>query len=566
MPPGNGSLPSSSSKLAFSMNKALKEHFQLLMPIVLICALLSGIFLPIYSDEVVTKFKIARFFLEEGKMLSFYPQCTTTVGHDVALVFYPAAILISAIYAYLDPLGLRISGIALALIWFALLAYWCFRQSKDRWIGRFTLLSAFASLGVLPYLWVMARPEQFMLLPIIIFCVAAMYPARNRGRWQQTGTAIILAMLGSVFFYAHSKSIFFTPFFLVAAWISTRTFHPLVRTALTIYMIALSVQALRNSSLLGECTDAPAIQALLNANSLMPSQLFNNPNTFFGLIWENTIQFPQRLLKHLTFSPVFQSGWLPPLTDEKLLTPWVNPLIHYALLILVIGSHLLALGASLRSLIQRKFSDAIMLAGALAAADFINIMLFNLQNFYAGIQYVPISIIILTILLPITLDSSKYLALKICTKVTYACVVGLSLISLFILFYLITPTLIKNSNYENASIPGQPLSIPLIGVEKHLKSIKELGERCHIPESNAEHIVIDHMTYFYYMKNKAPAHVLYISEEGYGGDLTGGRLLPFLKQQNSPGIITRCDWMPADFRSNELKNDRDYCCVNLKNQ
>lgn len=548
------------------MNKALKPHFQLLMPMVLACALLSGIFLPIYSDEVVTKFKIARFFLEDGKMLSFFPQCTTTVGHDVALVFYPAATLISAIYAYLGPLGLRISGIVLALIWFALLALWCTRQSKTYWIGRFTLLSAFASLGVLPYLWVLARPEQLMFLPIIIFCIAAMHPPVNIGRWQQSGIVLVLALLGSIFFYAHSKSIFFTPFFITAAWISTRTSHTLFRAALTIYIIALSMQALRNASLLGSCTDAPAIQAMVNANSLMPSQLFNDPYNFLGSIWENTTQFPQRMLAHLTFTADFQSGWLPPLGNENSLLRWVNLPIRYAILFLVLASHLFALGVTLKSLLQRKFSDPTLLAGLLAAANLLNIMLFNLQNFYAGIQYVPISIIILALILPKTFESSKYFALKICARMVHACMIVLSLISLSILFYLVTPNIVANSDYESASIPGQPMSIPVMGTENHLRSIQELGKLCHIPEIDAQHIVVDHMTYFAYLRNKGPIHVLYVSEGGYGGDLTQGKLLPFLREKNSPGIITRCDWMPNDFRKNEIKNDRGYCCVNFKSQ
>ncbi|WP_244858235.1 hypothetical protein [Pseudomonas sp. PP3] len=548
------------------MNKALKEHFQLLMPMVFICALLSGIFLPIYSDEVVTKFKIARFFLEEGQMLSFFPQCTTTVGHEVAWVFYPAAALISSIYAYLGPLGLRISGIALALIWFALLAYWCLRQSKNSWSGHFTLLAALGSLGVLPYLWVLSRPEQFMFLPILIFCIAAMHPPINVGRWQQVGGTIALAVLGSVFFYAHSKTIFFTPFFLASAWISTRNFNVFLRTALIIYIIALSVQVLRNASLLGGCTDAPAIQAMLNANSLMPSQLLKDPYTFFSLIWENTIQFPHRLLVHLTFTPDFQSGWLPPLSDDNALLRWINPLIYYTLFLLVIGTHLFALGIALKSLVQRNISSATLLAALLAAADLINIMLFKLQNFYAGTQYIPISIIILALLLPKILETSKYATFNTGIRIAHVFITGLSLTSLFILFYSITPTLIKNSDYEYASIPGQPLSIPVMGVENHIKSIQELGKLCHIPESNAKHVVVDHMTYFHYLKDKSPTHVLYVSELGYGGDLTDGKLLPFLKKQNSPGIITRCEWMPKDFKNNQQKNDRGYCCINLNNQ
>ncbi len=75
------------------------------------------------------------------------------------------------------------------------------------------------------------------------------------------------------------------------------------------------------------------------------------------------------------------------------------------------------------------------------------------------------------------------------------------------------------------------------------------------------HVVVDHMTYFAYLKDRSPIHVLYISEFGYDGDLLNGKLLPFLKERNSPGLITRCEREPNEFRDAQRHNDRGYCCV-----
>lgn len=545
------------------MFKDINKKILLLMPIVLVCALLSGLFLPVYSDEIVTKFYMARFFLENGQMLSFFPQCTNTVGHDVAWVFYPAAILISSVYAYLEPFGLRVSGVALALVWFVLLAYWCFRQSEERWTERFTLLAACAALGVMPYLWVFSRSEQFMLLPILICCIAALYlPAQSR-KWRQFAVVGMLSLLVSVFFYAHPKSLFFTPFFLAAVWISTRGLKTLVRAGLCLYVIALSVQVLRNSNLLGSCQDAPAVQAMLTANSLMPGMLLNDPVAFFGVVWENINLFPQRMLTHLTFSPTFQSGWLPPLAGGSGLVPWLNPLIHYTLFSLVVGSHLLAMGLAVIHLLLRRMSAALLLAALLAAGDLANIALYKLQNFYAGIQYIPLSIVIVVLLFQSLPGVRSWFVTRMVQSLILPFVVGLSLASLFTLFYLVTPNLLRNADYANASLPGQALSVPVLGVRAHLDSILELGKLCHIPTDNAEHVVVDHMTYFAYLNNRSPVHVLYVSEFGYGGDLLNGKLLPFLKERNSPGLITRCEWVPNEFRDIQRQNDRGYCCVDF---
>jgi hypothetical protein len=545
------------------MSNALPKKILLLIPMVLICALLSGVFLPIYSDEVVTKFNNARFFMESGQMLSFYPQCTTTVGHWVAWIFYPAAILVSSVYAYLEPFGLRVSGVVLASAWFGLLAYWCYRQTAEGWVRRFTLLAAFASLGVMPYLWVLSRPEQFMLLPVLLICMLALFAPASSSCRRQLILMGGLVLLLSVFFYAHPKSLFFTPFFLAAVWIATRGFRLLIRAGLLMYVLALSTQVLRDASFLGGCLDAPAIQSLLAANSLMPGMLLSDPLAFFGAAWQNIGLFPERMLAHLTFNPTFQSGWLPPLTDNPGLLLWLNPLIHYTLLVLVVGSHLLAVGVAIVSLARRRMPAALFLASLLAAGDLINVALYNLQNFYAGIQYVPLSIVIVALLFQCLSVVRPWFAARIAGYLTLAFVAGLALMSLFTLFYLVTPNLLRNADYANASIPGQPLSVPVLGVQAHLNSIRELGESCHIPADHAEHVVVDHMTYFAYLRDRSPVHVLYVSEFGYGGDLLNGKLLPFLKERNSPGLITRCEWVPSEFRDIQRQNDRGYCCVDF---
>lgn len=547
-----------------TVSKAVGRQLLLLIPMVLACVLISGVLLPVYSDEVVTKFNTARFFLENGRMVSLYPQCSTTVGHGVAWVFFPAAILISSIYGHLEPLGIRISGVVLALTWFALLAYWSYKQAEDAWVIRFTLLAAFGSLGVVPYLWVLSRPEQFMLLPVLITCVMALHVSSGISRSTQWIIAGILGLLLSVFFYAHPKSLFFTPFFFGAVWIATRGFQVPIRAGLLLYTLALSVQVLRDASALGDCHDAPSIQALLAANTLLPSALVPDPVAFFRAVWQNISLFSERMLVHVVFNATFQSGWLPPLSENPPLLAWLNPLIHFTLLILVVGSHLLAVGLALGSLLVRRMSAPLLLALLLSVGNLINIALYNLQNFYAGIQYVPLSIVIVSLLYQRLQPVRLSMPARAAGFAILSFAVSLSLTSLLTLFYLVTPNLFRNANFEGASLLGQPLSIPALEARAHLDSIRKLGETCDIPVDSAMHVVVDHMTYFAYLKDREPIHVLYVSEFGYGGDLINGKLLPFLKEVNSPGLITRCEWVPHELRDVQRQNERGYCCVDLK--
>ncbi|CAK17990.1 hypothetical protein; putative membrane protein [Pseudomonas entomophila L48] len=499
-------------------------------------------------------------------MVSFFPQCTSTVGHGVAWVFYPAALLISSVYAHLGPLGIRLSGIVLTLAWFVLLAYWCRRQAAEGGIGRFSFLAAFAALGVMPYLWVFSRPEQFMLLPLLIMCMVALLTPVQNSRKRQLAVTVGLVVVLSVFFYAHPKSVFFAPFALVATWFATRGSSLLIRTGLVLYILVLSGQVLHDASLLGGCQDAPAVQALLATNSLLPGMLLEDPVAFLVAAWQNVSLFPGRMLAHLTFNPTFQSGWLASLTEQPVWLRWLNPLIACALLVLVVGSHLLALLLAAIALIRRRLPAALLLAALLAAADLINAALYNLQNFYAGIQYIPLSLMIVTLLFHCVPTVPQWPGVRATGYLAVTLMSGLSLASLFALFSLVTPTLLRNAGYANASLPGQSLSIPLLNTQAHLDSILKLGDTCHIPRAGAEHVVLDHMTYFAYLQDSKPVHVLYVSELGYGADLLNGKLLPFLKARNSPGLITRCEWVPNELRDGQQRNDQGYCCVDFGNR
>ena len=524
--------------------------------------LLSGIFLPVYSDEVVTKFKVARFFLEGGNAVTLFPQCKTTAGLAVSWVFYPAGILLSAIYAHLGPFGLRVSGILLSLIWFALLAYWCLMQARDLGgaLQRFVGLVAVASLGVLPYLWVLSRPEQFLILPILVFCLVALFFKERKSACAQGAMAVGLALLLSFFFYSHPKSMFYTPFVLAAVWLATAEYRKAIRYGLWLFVMVLCVQVFHNASALAGCQDAPNIQNILAANTLLPGMLLSAPAEFISAANNNLMSFPGRMLMHLTFNTTFQSGWLPPMAGSFEELPYLNLAIYYSLYAFVIGVHVLVIPIFLLQVVRCQLSASVVLALLLVGADIINAFFFNMQNFYAGIQFVPISIIIAALLMhsrrTVKLSSAP-------TRVAYLLLLLLSIMSMGTLLAFVTPSIIRNASLAQSSLPGQPLSIPVLGIQLHLDSISKLGGTCGVPAESAENVVVDHMTYFAFLQDKKPIHVLYVSEIGYGGDLTNGRLLPFLKGLNSPGLVTRCEWVPYEFRQAQEKGDMGYCCVNF---
>lgn len=527
------------------------------------CTLLSGIFLPVYSDEVMTKWSNARFFFEAGKLVSFFPQCAATTERAVSWVFYPAAILISSVYAHLEPLGLRVSGITLSGLWFFLLAFWCLKQTNDRASGiqRFSGLVAFASLGVMPYLWVLSRPEQMLILPVLFFCLTAFYFKQAKSLTVQTIFCLLFIVVVSCFFYVHPKSLFFSPFILVAIWLSTASYERVFRYALVLFVCAMCFQVYQETSALAACQDAPYIQSMLKMNTLLPGMLFSAPAEFLSAALNNVISFPDKMLMHLVFRDSPQSGWLPPMGVSGDFLPFLNTAIRYLLYIFVIGSHFAAVLVFLVQVVRLRVSAPVLLAVMLSLADFLNVLFYNIWNFYAGTQFVPISIVIIVLLLQLCREL-KVRGVFVVSGYIFASICATS--SLVVLLSAVMPSIIQNSSSSQSSLPGQPLSIPVFGAQSHIDSIKRLGKTCDLPEELAENIVLDHMTYFAYVRDKKPIHVLYVSELGYGGDLANGKLFPFLKGLKSPGVITRCEWMPSELRKAQTANDMGYCCVNLE--
>ncbi|WP_256592728.1 hypothetical protein [Pseudomonas sp. 43NM1] len=537
------------------------ERIALIVIGLFFCVLLTGISVPLYSDEIVSKWSVSRFFLEDMKLVSFFPQCSTMSDRAVSWVFYPAAALISGVYANLGPLGIRISGIVFAVIWFGLLGAWCLQQTDNRTLAikRLAGLLAFSALGVLPYLLVLSRSEQFMTLPILIFCITATQLQGQKTLPMQSITALAQVFVLSCFFYVHPKSLFFLPFVLLALWLVTKRDHVLIRTGLLIYTLLLFFQVLQESNAIAACQDAPAMQAMLAANTLLPKMMFSAPVEFFTAATDNLVRFPDRLLTHLTFNPTSQSGWLPPIETSEAWLVYLNLAVQYLLYSFIVGMHIASLIFFIVKIAKRQLCAPITLAALLASADIFNALFFNIQNFYAATQFLPISLILAALLMQAQVLPKRCNYLMI----GYSSLLIVAILSMLTLLLKVFPATISNAAYSQATLPGQPLSIAVFNVPSHLKSIEKLGASCGLSTENAKNMVVDHMTYFAYLKVKKPVHVLYVSEYGFGGDLSNGRLLPFLKKLESPGLITRCEWMPLKFRDVQKSDDAGYCCVNL---
>ncbi|MFC4296737.1 hypothetical protein ACFO0J_01625 [Castellaniella hirudinis] len=524
---------------------------------VFVALLIAGSRLPLYSDEVVTKWIHARFFELGGISSSLLPQCQTAFSSPLPWAYYPGATFFSVLYGSLSPLGLRLTGVALALVIVAGFSFWVWSSTRNV-RGALRLLSPLVvllTLGVLPFIWVMARPEQWLTLGLMFFCMTAIASQKSNGKGQWIWIVFYLPV-ASAFFFVHPKSIFFTPVVLLAAWFVAR--RPITRLLLITAVSLLAYVTYRWGVAVSACSEAPEAQAALSSNFLNPVLLLSSPVSFLLGGGSNFLRAPGQIAEHAVFAATFQSGWLPPMAVSGV-TVWMAAISRFLITVVIFG----ALASSLLRLPmiwlrRRSVSLQVMLGAALALGLCANFFFYQLWPFYGAAQVLPLVLMLLLLMLPEHAPSWLW---RPSVQIIRNAYLLFALTSMAIFAAYVVPEVWKRSNLPEVSVPGQWLSVPVLDFGRQRETIRTLAHQCGIQGDDAEHLVVDHLTYYAFNKLRQPIHALYISEKTYGGDLLGEKLVPFLESIKSPGVIAKCDYIPVALFDLPRFREGGYCCV-----
>lgn len=523
--------------------------------------LIAGSGLPLYSDEVVTKWGQARFFEPDGILVSFFPQCRAVFNSPLPWAFYPGAAFFSVLYGNLSPLGLRLAGVATALAIVACFGLWARRSAHNprATLSRLSALMVLPALGALPFLWVMARPEQWITLGLMFFCMTATANQQNDGKISWVWPMLYFPV-ASAFFFVHPKSIFFAPAVLLATWFVTRHRSSAIRWLLITFVVWTAYTTYRWGSTLSSCPEAPGVQATLAGNFLNPSLLFHAPAAFLLEGVGNLLSAPGKIAEHVMFAATYQSGWLPPMVVPPMAT-WMNPIIRLLIEVAIFGT----LAASLlwlpvTWLRQKVATPRALLAAALAVGLCANLFFYKYWFFYGAAQVLPLVLMMLLLALPA--HTPRWLVRPSLQFARCACLL-FALASMSIFAAYLAPEVWKRSDPPDATVPDQWLSVPALDFDKRRETIRELTNQCGIRGDGAAHLVVDHLTYYAFSHLRRPIHALYVSELAYGGDLPGDKLVRFLQALESPGAITQCNYLPAALSGLNVLRKGGYCCVAL---
>lgn len=426
----------------------------------------------------------------------------------------------------------------------------------------FSLAIGTIMLGVFPYSFVIARSEQIIILCIALLCLMCMYRSKVEDKIWAVFIAFAFFIVSSGLLYIHPKSLFFSPLILFCAVYLTAKRPCYISSIYSLIAILLIYEIYRLNSSLLACDSAPIANQILRSNNIELVLLIESPIIFFKHGILSILNAPGQIISHILFQTSYQSGWLPPFSDITNLHILVNNFTKFILFLLVFAGHFGTFLIFVIKLIKKNLCLNNWLGLMVAGGSLSTAFLFKSWNFYSGSQFIPLSLLLMVLAVP------SHRAREASSKLKLLCalVCLFSTLSMMLLVSGYLPLMIRNSNLETADIPGQPLSVPTLSASEHLSAIRELSQQCKIDGDMAKNLVVDHMTYYAFRELQTPIHALYISESVYGGDLSGSKLRSLLVENDSPGVISRCNYVPEQLRSLERIESKGYCCINLKLQ
>ncbi|WP_211451726.1 hypothetical protein [Collimonas antrihumi] len=556
--------------------KSPSLYLQVVLRIIIATVILTfslGLLVPIYSDEIAIHLAKSRFFFENGLLINLFPQCNNYLTAQIPFTWYPAAIFYGVVYGIpysgFGGLGLRLIGVVLGLCWLFILWVWVGKlvQGTVARIVVRTLVISFNGLGVLPFVLILARSEQVLLLCLALYCMFSLFWRMGDSESIRVKVLkiFLFILLTSVFYYTHPKAIFFFPLVIVSAFLIFQKGKFYINFLIAILIGLATYQGLQQAkNIASDCREAPLVAHALANNTLDLHQFFENRTEFFQHASDNLRSSLWQVLDKVPFRNSYQSGWLPPSKNQQIGVgiQFFGDLIQKSLFLFCIG----LIGVFIVQLIQQALSRRIrpkaLLASAIVFGLLVHGTIYNMStwHFYTPGLIVPIFILFFLLLLPDNIEPNAKWVFASYGLAAYW--MALALVSMGILLYLTLPRLIEIADDDKYLISDQPLSVPIFLGERRREELLSLARRCDIDPIHTERLVVDGVAYLELKNQREPINVLYVSDYGFGMDVSRN-LGAYLARMNSDGVLSRCDYLPEMMRKNAITSG-GMCCISRR--
>lgn len=533
---------------------------------VFVVALLLGMFLPVYTDEIGWRFQERAAIDGVDKLYSDICGPNTLAAPPVFMmpVRYYSALFNTA---FATPLTIRLSGVLYALIWTLLLLVLIRRIAGQAWHRSLITVCGVGllCLGTLPLLLVWSRPEQ----PILITALAAMLLAWSdwrgpepetsaRAAWLRCAGIVLLAVVALSY---HLKGVFLFPVFaacLVFAARGRRAGLPRAVAGLT--LVVLTAWATHYWAGRMRCPDDAIFWAK-----------FSQTNVGAALSGVTEVsQVPAlvaQLIGNIDFTGYFRlpapnplpmSLWLEPgRVTEAQLKIWQVGLIALWTLASLVALACLA-SAARRAWRERVLDRRLVMATALlttmtgwAATQLI-------KNVYEASFVLPLVMLVVVFALATQDGGMAGRPERARVLRVLAAIIGMAAVASPVAVAAIYGPSLARAAERPGYVARQRLSLSVAPYPNLTRDVLGAARLCRIPEpGQARALMIDDLTYLPLMESRLPQHWLGVVGL-WKGEITDP--LAYLESRGSDGIVVGCHLLPADLRA-RAKRKGAICCL-----
>lgn len=524
-------------------------------------SLLLGMLVPIYTDEVGWRMQL-RAGVDGGfdRMLSDICGPNTTAAPPLFMM--PLRHITGWFnLAFADPIYVRLMGVACAVVWAFMLRALIGRLATNRLQGSMLNALAFSlvGMGVLPFLMVLSRPEQPILLTTTAALLIAAVSQRKIeehtfGAWLRAGLIVLLGILAASW---HMKGILFLPLFLVCLFYSSQGRSTLApRIMAMVSLTAISAWAASYWISRFTCLGDAAIAKRLSEQNI--ASALSEPGSLAGkmLLAFNGAN-PSQYVMLTVAKPIPMSGWLP----LGQFPPAGTQLQLVGLLIvwnLAMGIGLLCL---LRLVAVRWRERRLDFSVAVPVVAMGTVLVWGMSQFHKN-EYEATTVLpalLLFILFPLAAIAWTPQRTRQLGKVVLG-FTAFSLVSQLAVALLFVPALLQVAQ-RPGFILGQRFSASAFGYGTIREQIVQTARQCGIgDQGRAIHPLVDDVTYFAMASSWQPYHWLGVLEE-WNGEIRDP--IAYMKSKGSQGIIVGCRNLKLPWRNQAIRNG-DFCCISTR--
>jgi hypothetical protein len=535
---------------------------------IMILALVSfgmALLLPVYTDEILWKMIQGRlgydgFEVRSGTMV---PTCGPDAFTSPVLML-PFRLLDTLMYQWISkPLTIRLVGVGFFIVW--LLGTWLLLQRFVPLADRLKIagaLVAFVTLGVMPFLMVISRPEQSLLIGItvlLVICVGERPPPR-RSLSREAIVAVVLVCGSAMLLATHQRAMFALPLIVLAAFklLYRRSVIAVIMFAITFF----AVTAYNDWTIRWACPDDASASSLFEMESIALAAGSGHLHPYFEQLMKMLLYHPAHFffLSQIGFLSSHMSDIIPGYPWD-----WVGVPLTLAVAAFLGVMSACGLCAFFTVLMQTFRQHRVSIqASALAsvwALLFASLFARAWRHSYEEILVEPLLCLVSILSIWLARNQIRGWLGEVCfrriTHSGFSILLWLSIVSQVALIagyfrYAV-------GSWATPGYPqGQKWSVANFGYGQLRTQIIETAARCGIDPSHAHHLVVDELTYFALRHAQQPFLMTYLDRNHWGSGIKDLRAL--LTQQQSAGMVVGCQWVPSPLRS-EITVNGPFCCI-----